>query len=90
MSADHPGPPNSWISLSIYVLIIAVFCLIGGVLAQFRILPFLSGRGCFWVALSIGCVTALVVNFLRPRYERARGRWRAFYDFLLKQLPPPD
>jgi hypothetical protein len=28
------------------------------------------------------------VNLVRPRY--ATGRWRAFYDFLLRQLPPPD
>jgi hypothetical protein len=30
------------------------------------------------------------VNLVRPNYEKSAGRWRSFYDFLLKQLPPPD
>jgi hypothetical protein len=87
---DTPEPPNSRISWSIYVLILACFCLIGGLLAPFGLFHFLSGRACFWVALGFGCVTALVVNLLRPRYDSATGRWRVIYDYLLKQLPPPD
>jgi hypothetical protein len=37
-----------------------------------------------------GAVMALVVNLVRPRYERTAGRWRSLYDFLLKQMSPPD
>src|SRR5262245_29558586 len=33
------------------------------------------------VAIALGCVLAVVVNLLRPRYETTTGRWRAFYDF---------
>jgi len=42
------------------------------------------------VAIRLGCVLAVAVNLLRPRYDVATGRWRAFYNYLLKQLPPPD
>jgi hypothetical protein len=42
------------------------------------------------VAIALGCVLAVVVNLLRPRYETTTGRWKTFYNFLLRQLPPPD
>jgi hypothetical protein len=93
MSAEHPDtpePPNPRVGWSIYMLSLAASCLICGVLAPFRLFPFISGGRWFWVAIGFGCVLALVVNLFRPRYETTTGRWRAFYDFLLKQLPPPD
>jgi hypothetical protein len=58
--------------------------------ARPMILPILSGGAWFWVALVLGGVIAVVVNLIRPRYETTVGRWRAFYDCLLRQLPPPD
>jgi len=87
---DTPEPPNRRIGWSISVLALAVPCLLCGVLAPLGLLPFLSGGSWFWVALIFGGAIALVVNLVRPRYESTAGRWRAFYDFLLRQLPPPD
>ncbi len=65
-------------------------CLACAALAPWCLLPMLSGGAWFLVAIALGGATALVVNLLRPRYEDAVGRWRAFYDFLLRQMPPPD
>ena len=42
------------------------------------------------VAIALGCVLAFVVNLLGTRYETTTGRWKTFYNFLLRQLPPPD
>jgi hypothetical protein len=47
-------------------------------------------RGTFWVGTAIGCVLAVALNWLRPRYERAGRFWRPIYRFLLEQMPPPD
>jgi len=41
-------------------------------------------------AIALGCVLAVVVNLLGPRYETTIGRWKTFYNLLLRQLPPPD
>ena len=93
MSAKHsdiPERPNRRVGWSIYVLSLAGSCLVCGVLAPFHLLPFLAGGIWFWVAIGFGCVLALVVNLFRPRYEMTTGRWRAFHDLLLRQLPPPD
>ena len=59
-----------------------------GVLVQFGVLPFLAGDAWFWFAFVSGGVTAIAANLVRPRYESTAGRWRAFYDFLLKQSSP--
>jgi hypothetical protein len=90
MDAQNPEPPNRRVGWSIYFHSLVFACLICGLLAPFRLVPFVSGKSWFFVAIGLGCVSAVVVNFLRPRYESATGRWRAFYDYLLKQLPPPD
>ena len=93
MDAKHPDlpePPNRRVGWSIYMVSLAASCLVCVILAPFQLLPFLAGGMWFWVAIGFGCVLAVVVNLLRPRYETATGRWRAFYDYLLKQLPPPD
>ena len=82
--------PNGRISWSIYALALAVSCMVCGALAPFRALPFLSGGTWLWVALAFGAVLAVIVNLVRPRYEITTGRWRAFYDFLLRQMPPPE
>ena len=47
-------------------------------------------RGTFWVGTAIGCVLAVALNWLRPRYDRAGRFWRPIYRFLLEQMPPPD
>jgi hypothetical protein len=83
---DLPEPPDRGIKWSIYVLGLASFCLVGGGAAPFLHLP---GRGtCFWIAVFLGAAIGFVVNLLRPLYDRAVGRWRTFYDFLLRQMPP--
>jgi uncharacterized membrane protein len=88
--SDAPESPDSRINWSIYTLALASFCLIGGLLAPWGILPALSGGWWFGIAVALGVAVAIVVNLARPRYEKTTGRWRAFYDFLLKQMPPPD
>jgi hypothetical protein len=90
MDAQNPEPLNSRVGWSFYFLSLVVACFICGLLAPFRLVPFVSGKNWFFVAIGFGCVLALVVNLFRPRYEATTGRWRAFYDFLLRQLPPPD
>jgi hypothetical protein len=87
---DVSEPPDGRISWSIYALALVFSCLICAMLAPFGIFPFLAGGAWFWIALVLGAATAVVVNVIRPRYESAAGRWRTFYDFLLKQLPPAD
>jgi hypothetical protein len=87
---DTPEPPNGRITWSIYALALAASALISGAFAPFGLLPFLSGGAWFWIALAFGAVLAVIVNCIRPRYESTTGRWRAFYDFLLRQLPPPE
>ena len=87
---DTPEPQNRRVGWSIYVLAMAVSCLICGGFAPWGLFPALSGGAWFWIAGVLGGATALVVNLVRPRYERAVGKWRSFYDFLLKQMPPPD
>jgi hypothetical protein len=87
---DTPEPPDRRISWSIYLLVTAGFGVILGGLAPWGVLPVLFGGAWFWVALLLGGAGGRVVNLVHPRYERTAGRWRAFYDFLLKQLPPPD
>jgi len=88
--SDVPEPPNRRIGWSIYMLSVFVSGLICGALALFRNFAFLSGGMWFGVAIIFGCVIAIVVNLVRPRYESTSGWWRAFYDFLPRQLPPPD
>jgi hypothetical protein len=90
MDPKDQDPPNSRVGWSIYLLSNVVACIICGPLAVSRFAPFLSGKSWFFVAIGFGCVFAAIFNSLRPHYEAATGRWRAFYDFLLKQLPPPD
>jgi len=87
---DAPEPPDRRISWSIYVLVMAGFCLIGGGLAPLELFPALFGGAWFCIMLVSGAVMALVVNLVRPRYEGTAGRWRSLYDFLLKQMSPPD
>jgi hypothetical protein len=87
MRVDHPESRISW---SIYLMAAVGFCVIWLVLEPWGFFPALPGGALFWVALVFGVVTGFVVNLVRPRYACTAGRWRSFYDFLLKQLPPPD
>jgi hypothetical protein len=48
------------------------------------------GKNAFWVGTVIGCVLAMALNWLRPRYDQAGRFWKAIYRFLLEQMPPPD
>ena len=41
-------------------------------------------------AIALGCVLSVVVNLLGTRYETTTSRLKTFYNFLLRQLPPPD
>ncbi len=87
---DKPEPPDRRINWSIWMLVTASFALLGGGLAPLRLWPSVPGKAWFWVALALGAVTSVVVNLARPRYESSSGKWRSFYDFLLRQMPPPD
>ena len=87
---DAPEPLNRRVGWSIYGAAMLASCLICAVLASWGFFPVLSGGTWFGIAVAVGGVIALVVNFLRPRYETAVGKWRSFYDFLLRQMPPPD
>ena len=93
MRTDHQDasePPNRLVGWSIYGAAMIASCLICVALAPWGVFPVLSRRAWFWVAIVLGGAIALLVNLLRPRYENAVGKWRSFYDFLLKQMPPPD
>lgn len=93
MRTDHqetPEPPNRRVGWSIYGAAVIASCLICAALAPWGLFPLLSGGAWSWVAVAFGVVIALIVNLVRPRYETAVGKWRAFYDFLLRQMPPPD
>jgi hypothetical protein len=82
--------PDRRISWSIALLAGFLSCLIFGLLASSRLLAITSALGIFLIALISGVGVALVVNLLRPPYETCPQHWRAFYDFLLRQLPSPD
>jgi hypothetical protein len=93
MRADHPETPKQpdrQISWSIYLALSVSFCMICLALQPWELFPVVPGGGLYWIALGFGAVTGFVVNRVRPRYVSTAGRWRSFYDFLLKQLPPPD
>lgn len=47
-------------------------------------------RGAWWVDLAAGCVLAVILNLVRPHYDRAGRFWKPIYRFLLEQMPPPD
>jgi hypothetical protein len=87
---NEPKPPDSQINWSIYFLATALMTLFWGGFVPLGFLPHLPGGAGFWVGIGLGGITGLIVNRVRPRYERTTGRWRSFYDFLLKQLPPVD
>ena len=43
--------------------------------------------GTWWVGTAIGCALAAMMNWLRPRYDRAGRFWKPIYRFLLEQMP---
>jgi hypothetical protein len=75
---------------SIYLLTTVGFGLICGAVALWRLFPVLSGGAWFLIAIVLGGLTALIANMVRPRYEGTAGRWRSFYNFLLRQVSPLD
>ena len=81
---NKPEHPDRKIRWAVYMAVLAAFALLGGFAAP------LLGPLAFVVAISFGALTALLVNFVRPRYDGAVGGWKSLYDFLLKQMPPPD
>jgi hypothetical protein len=42
----------------------------------------------FGVGTAIGCTLAVILNWLRPRYDHAGRFWKPIYRFLLEQMPP--
>lgn len=87
---EPPEPTNRRVGWSIYGASMLAACLVCAGLAPWGLIPVLSGGAWFGVAIALGAATALALNLLRPRYENAVGKWRSFYDFLLRQMPPPD
>jgi hypothetical protein len=47
-------------------------------------------RGAWWLGTGIGSLLAVILNWLRPRYEDAGRFWRPVYRFLLEQMSPPE
>jgi hypothetical protein len=87
---EESEPPDKRINWSIWVLVTAGFALVGGLAAPLRLWPAIPGKAWFWIALVSGGAIGLVVNLARPNYESSTGKWRSFYDFLLRQMPPPN
>jgi hypothetical protein len=87
-NSQTPEQPDRKISWSIYLALSVSFCMICFVLQPWGLFPVLPGGGLYWLSLGFGAAAGFIVNLVRPRYST--GRWRAFYGFLLKQLPPPD
>ena len=86
---DGAESPNRRLSRPITLLVMFPSCLVFGLLAS-RLLPLASTLSIFFVAVVSGRVASYVVNLVRPPYETCPHHWRAFYDFLLRQLSPPD
>ncbi len=85
---ESPEPPDRRINWSIYILTLIVAGLVGGGVAPILHLP---GHAIWFLAAAfLGVAAGFVVNRLRPGYDQAAGWWKSFYDFLLKQMPPPD
>lgn len=78
---EHPDRKIRW---SVYTAVLAAFGLVGGFAAP------LLGPFAFVAAILFGALTALLLNFVRPPYDGAVGGWKSLYEFLLKQMPPPD
>ena len=92
MRAGHQEtskPSDRRLSWSISLVAALGFLVVFLLLDAWELLPALPIDG-FWISLGFGGLAGLVVNLLRPRYAITSGRWRAFYDFMLRQLPPPD
>jgi len=87
---DCSWRPYKKLNWSIFTLLCAAFGLLAGVLAPMKIHKLDLGKNWFWVALGAALITALIINLLRPKYKAAHGFWKPFYEFLLKQMPPPD
>jgi hypothetical protein len=85
---DTPERSDRKISWSIFLALSVSFCAVGFVLQPWGLFPALPHGGLFWLSLGFGAAAGFILNLVRPRYST--GRWRAFYDFLLRQLPPPD
>jgi hypothetical protein len=49
----------------------------------------LESKG-WWVGLAIGSALSAIINWLRPRYDKAGRFWKPIYRFLLEQMHPPD
>ena len=93
MKVNYPNTmdaPDARIRWSLTVLTMACVCPAFGVVAVLGVFPVLSGGGWFWIGLLFGGATASVLDRVRPPCETATGRWKSSYQFLLKQMPPPD
>jgi hypothetical protein len=45
---------------------------------------------CWWAGFVIGGALSVIINWLRPRYDKAGRFWKPIYRFLLEQMHPPD
>jgi hypothetical protein len=83
----YDEPPNKRISWSIYALSMCIT----GLLCGLTIVSFpVHKTHAFWISFGIGSSVAPIVNLLRPKYENTGRFWKPIYEFLLKQMPPPD
>jgi hypothetical protein len=49
-----------------------------------------KGGSLFWIGTAVGLTLAALLNWLRPRYDKAGRFWKPIYRFLLEQMSPPD
>ena len=87
--SETSKPSDRRLSWSICLVAALGFLVVYLMLDAWEFFPAMAIDG-FWISLGFGGLTGLVVNLLRPRYASTSGRWRAFYNFMLRQLPPPD
>jgi hypothetical protein len=80
---------NSRLNWSVVYVGAAVIGIVGAIVVAHK-RPVVHPKRLLLVVISAGIFGILLINWLRPRYERSTGRTKRFYDFLLRQFPPPD
>jgi hypothetical protein len=81
---------NSRLNWSVVYVSLPVIGITGAILVMHRP-PIIASKAVLLLAVvGVGILVSLLINLLRPCYERSDGRTRRIYDFLLRQFPPPD
>jgi hypothetical protein len=78
---------NSRLNWSVVYVSAPVIGIVGAALVMHKPPIIASKTILLLVVVSVGIFVSVLINLLRPRYERSAGRTRRIYDFLL-QSPP--